>query len=172
MNKLFENTTIYTSDEYEKFLQFHNKRYGFSHDFYTFFMLAVFLFCTIFHLYNDSLNLGILFILITLSFLTFRFFWPILFVKKEFNSGKISAEARNTFSFFTHFFEVKSNNGFAKVIYIKLYKVYETKDSFYLYINKNYSFILSKSNFSIGNSSDFSKFIKKKCWYKYKYFEI
>ena len=56
--------------------------------------------------------------------------------------------------------------GNLKFNYYKLYKVFETEHYFYLYINKNYSFVLSKDGFNIGSSKDFYKFIKRKIWYK------
>ena len=42
----------------------------------------------------------------------------------------------------------------------------ETKDFFYLYIDKNHAFLLNKSNFIKGNKFEFLKFLKKKLWYK------
>ena len=62
--------------------------------------------------------------------------------------------------------EIKNNNTIIKMKYYKLYKVFETETSFYLYINKNYSYVLDKNCFSIGKAEDFYRFIKKKLWYK------
>ena len=51
---------------------------------------------------------------------------------------------------------------------LKLYKVFETKDYFYLYINPDYAMLVNKNSFEIGTSDDFRKFIKKKCLLKYR----
>lgn len=52
--------------------------------------------------------------------------------------------------------------------YYKLYKIYETKTFFYLYIDNDHAFLINKSGFVRGLSDDFSKFINKKCLFKYK----
>ena len=49
-----------------------------------------------------------------------------------------------------------------------IYKVYELSDSFYIYANKQYAWLVNKNSFSIGNYLDFSEFLRKKCWRKYK----
>ena len=54
------------------------------------------------------------------------------------------------------------------VKYLNLRKVFETKDFFYLYLDKTHAFIINKKNFSIGTSLDFSRFIKKKCFLRFK----
>jgi len=40
-------------------------------------------------------------------------------------------------------------------------------DYFYLYFNEDYAALVSKNGFKLGDSKDFSKFIKKKCLLKY-----
>ena len=54
-----------------------------------------------------------------------------------------------------------------KIYYFKLYKVFETQDYFYLYLDEDTAFLVSKSGFKIGTPKDFSEFIKKKCIFKY-----
>lgn len=73
---------------------------------------------------------------------------------------------KNTYVFYDKYMQIINSSNNIKLNYYKLYKVFETKNYFYLYINKNYSFVLSKDGFSIGNPDDFYKFIKKKTWYK------
>ena len=58
---------------------------------------------------------------------------------------------------------------FDKISYFRLYKVYETPKYFYLYLTKQYSFIIDKEGFTQGDAKEFSKFIKNKLlWFKYK----
>ena len=54
------------------------------------------------------------------------------------------------------------------VYYFKLYKIFEVKDYFYLYINKDYALMLDKKGFKIGTVDEFRNFIKKKSLFKYK----
>ena len=48
----------------------------------------------------------------------------------------------------------------------KLYKIYETNDFFYLYINKDHAFLLEKNTFTKGDISTFYIFVKRKIWFK------
>ena len=99
-------------------------------------------------------------------FLVWRVFHPYFFVKKEANSNKVQKSMKNTYSFYDKYMKIRNKSTVIKLNYYKLYRVFETNNYFYLYINKNYSFVLSKDGFSIGNPVDFYKFIKKKTWYK------
>ena len=58
--------------------------------------------------------------------------------------------------------------GSSRLKYYKIYKAYENKDFIYLYINKDYAFILEKSGFLIGDADLFKKFIKNKIKFKFK----
>ena len=57
---------------------------------------------------------------------------------------------------------------YSKVRYFKLYKIFETTDFFYLYIDKEHAFLIDKNGFTFGSAEEFSKFIHKKCLFKYK----
>lgn len=47
----------------------------------------------------------------------------------------------------------------SNIRYSDIYKIYESKDCFYLFRNKVQVFIISKKGFTKGNVTDFSKFI-------------
>ena len=49
-----------------------------------------------------------------------------------------------------------------------MYKVVETNTHFYIYISRDYAFIISKKGFIDSKSEEFSKFIRKKAWGKYR----
>lgn len=167
MDKLFENTTTYNSIEYRKFVEFHNKKYGFRTDFYTLFILFLIIFCMVLQFSYGNTTLGCLFIIIAIGFICYRVFYPYFFVKKEAKSDKVKKQLTNTYSFYDNYMEIKNKNDFIKLKYYKLYRIFETSDNFYLYMNKNYSFVISKSGFSIGKHEDFYKFIKKKLWFRF-----
>ena len=166
MNKLFENTTTYTSDVYREFVEFHNKKYNLKYNLYTLFMLALIVFCMVLQFSYSNVSLGILFLLIMIVFLIWRVFHPFFFVKKEANSDKVKKQLTNTYSFYDNYIEIKNDNDSFNLRYFKLHKVFETENNFYLYINKNYSFVLDKNGFSIGNPDLFYDFIREKIWYK------
>ncbi len=167
MTKLFENTTTYTPELYKEFVKFHNKKYNLKYHLYTLFVLALIVFCMVLQFLYGRILLGILFIFIMFFFLCYRTFHPYFFVKKEARSNKVKKHLKNTYSFYDTYMKVKNQNGITKLRYSKLYKVFNTKKNFYLYINKTYSFVLDKNNFTIGNADDFYKFIRKKLWYKF-----
>ena len=52
--------------------------------------------------------------------------------------------------------------------YFKIYKVLETETHFYIYIARDYAFIVDKNGFIDSNSDEFKKFIQKKVKLKYK----
>lgn len=166
MEKLFENTTSYNSRVYGDFLKFHNEKYNLKYNLYTITILACIAFCIVLQFLNKQITMGILFVFVMVAFLSYRVYHPYLFIKKEANSNKIKKEMKNTYSFYNKYMEIKNSSSKVKLKYYKLYKFFETKEYFYLYINKNYSFILDKNNFSIGTPNEFSKFMKKKIWYK------
>lgn len=89
-------------------------------------------------------------------------------VSKELKSEKIQKETVFTFKFYKTFFTCQDDKFISKIKYYKLRKVFETDNFFYLYIDKNHSFLIDKSKFKYNNSSDFSNFIKKKLWFNYK----
>ena len=102
------------------------------------------------------------------AFILWRFFRPISEVTKEYKSEKIQKEKEFTFTFYDKFFMIEDEKEFSEMKYHQLYKAFETKTFFYLYLDKTHSFLLDKSTFQKSNPSDFSEFIRKKCWWGYK----
>lgn len=168
MKILFKNITTYSENEYKKFLKFHTKKFGYYYTFTSIVTLILILFCVIISIKYKNFNLCILFIFAFVSYLIYSFFYPIKKIEKELNSDKISNSQTFTFVFYKYYFKIIGHKRNLNFPYFKLYKIFETKDFFYLYSNKNHSFALSKNGFKIGNSKNFSKFITKKCLFKFK----
>ena len=166
MEKLFENTTTYDSKVYSKFVRFHNQKYNTKYNLYTLFILILFAFCMVSQFLYGNIGLGILFVFSLVIFLIYRVFYPYFFVKKEASSDKVQKQMKNTYSFYEKYMTIRNNDTEEKFNYYNLYKVFQTENYFYLYVNKNYSFVLAKDNFTIGTPEDFSRFIKRKTWYK------
>lgn len=166
MDKLFENNTTYTPSVYKDFVEFHNKKYNIKYNLYTLFVLVLIVFCMVLQFMYSNVALGICFVFFMGAFIFWRVFHPYFFVKKEANSDKVKKHLKNTYSFYDKYMTINNSKEKIKLNYYKLYKIFETENYFYLYINKNYSFVLSKNGFSIGNVEDFYRFIRKKIWYK------
>ncbi len=165
---LFKNTTQYSKLIYDEFLAFHTKIYHFSYLAYTVLVTAFLLGSLILQIKYHNFSVAILLCFGFTSFILWRFFRPIHDVSKEYNSETIQQEKSFTFQFYDNFFVIKSSQVYSKVKYYQLYRIFETTDFFYLYIDKTHSFLVSKSGFKKNNPDDFSKFIQKKCWWCYR----
>ena len=165
---LFKNTTKYTKDTYSEFVKFHNKKYNFTYILYTIICSALFLFCIVFQVNKHLYNLAILFCVAITCFILWRFFKPISDVSKELNGDTLKNEKEFSFKFYNDYFIISDNTTYSKMKYFELYKVYETTNFFYLYTDRTHSFLINKSNFSIGTPVDFSEFIHKKLRFRFK----
>ena len=168
MEKLFENKTTYTKETYMKFLRFHTKTYNLPYTLYTLSWAIVFILCIYAAFDSGNRMQGIIITMILIGFVAYRIYRPKRIVSKELESEKISNNNKNTFSFYNKNFSVKNNNGSFVFRYIMLRRIFETNEFFYLYIDKENAFILSKQSFTFGTAEDFSKFIKNKCKLRYK----
>ena len=161
---LFKNTTKYNSKNYNQFIEFHNKKYALSNNFYTIIMTILLIYCIILNIKKSNIPFIFLFIALLVGFLLCRIYFPIKRYQKTQKKLSNIKEVGYTFSFYNLYFLLDE-----KVIYyFKLYKVFETKDYFYLYLNPDYAMLVSKNGFKIGTAEDFSNFIKKKCLLKYR----
>lgn len=168
MNMLFKNTTKYSKECYENFLIFHNKKFGVSSNFYTLLIVILMAFCIVLQLKAGNTQLVFIFILTLICFLLWRIFHPIKEVKDEFESKKIQKESTFIFRFYEKYFTISDGTQTDKYYYWKLYKVFNTKDYYYFYLDRKYAFLINKNGFTLGNEKDFSNFIKTKCLFRYK----
>ena len=168
MEILFKNTTKYTQAIYKEFVEFHNKKYNFQYTLFNIFIIALLIFFVICQISYKYYVLAIISCIIFTAFCLYRYFHPISVVVKELNGKTIKEEKSFTFKFYDKYFKVESGMELNLVKYYKLRRCFETKDFFYLYIDKTHAFLINKENFSIGISNDFSKFIREKCFLKFK----
>ena len=113
---------------------------------------------------NKNILTTLLFILLLISFVLLRFYLPLRRLKKTKENIRKSSTSIHTFFFYDYYLKVDKQI----IYYFKLYKIFETKDYFYLYINQDYALMLDKKGFQIGTVENFRSFIKKKCLLKYK----
>jgi len=168
---LFKNSTQYSKKLYDEFTRFHNEKFSLSYDIFTIFILILLLYCLVMTIKNKIVFLAIIFALTLIGFATYRFFSPMFFYKKEVKKKSVTKEKVFKFYFYDNYFKIRDNLNYDTIHYFRLYKVFETKDFFYLYFNKKYSFIIDKNGFTQGTSEEFSKFIKNKMWIKYSMYE-
>ena len=162
MNPLFKNITKYTEKSYQQFVNFHGNKFNLSYNYYTIITFILIIYCIFYSISQKTFWLTLLFIIMFIGYIIIRIYIPI----KRYEKTKNKLENKSssfTFNFYKFFFEIDKT----KIYYFKLYKVFETKDYFYLYIDEDTAFLVSKSGFKIGNATDFSEFIKKKCMFKY-----
>lgn len=168
MEKLFENKTKYSQKEYDIFLESYKKEYASADNAYIVFYIVFFGFCTIWAFIEKEIFLGIALLIGLSVYLWFKIIRPNQLVEKTKKSPKVSGKFVNKYEFYKNYFKVENPDGKTQVLYFKLYRVVETKSYFYIYISREYAFIVSKLGFTEGKAEDFSKFIKKKVFTKYK----
>ena len=168
MEKLFENKTTYNKDTYMEFLRFHTKTFNLSYMAYTFFWAVIFMYCIYLSFSLNERLQGVIITLVLIGFVFYRLYKPKKIVEKELKSDKISSNNSNTFTFYQKNFKVKNNNGSFEFRYFMLHRVFETDKFFYLYVNEENAFLVSKRSFTFGTAEDFSKFIKNRCILKYR----
>ncbi len=169
MKLLFKNKTRYTKEVYDKFLEFHSDKYHFTYTAYTIFVTAFILLSLVLQIKYHNYTLAIVLCCGFTCFILWRIFRPISDVAKEYQSDKIKNEKEFTFKFYEKLFTISDYKAYSKIKYYELYKIFETDKFLYLYIDKTHAFLVDKSGFKKSNSEDFSNFIKKKCWWNYKY---
>ena len=166
MKVLYKNKTKYTKETYAKYLQFHQNKFGTKYRFITILIIVLLCFFIITNFKYANKTTGFILLLALLVFCLYRFFQPISLVKKELKTEKFEKEKEFTFKFYKKYFTISDSNNFEKIKYWKLYKIYETNDFFYLYINKDHAFLLEKNTFTKGDISTFYIFVKRKIWFK------
>lgn len=165
---LFKNETKCTKQEYEDFLESYSKEYIASETVYTISNIIFFSVCVLGSVLYKEYTLTVFLIIGIILYILYKFVRPNLRIKKERNSDKIKFEFLNTFLFYKNYFSVENKDGNAIINYFNLYKVVETESHFYIYISRDYAFIISKKGFIDSTSYDFSDFIQKKVKFKYK----
>lgn len=170
MKPLFQNKTTLSQKVYLDLLTFHQRKFSWKQTIYTaiFFLLFIVFISSLFA--NHYFARGFLFFIIFACFLAYQFIHPMQKNTKEFHSDKVQNGLINTYSFYEKYFVVKNKMGNDKISYYKLYRIFETENYFYLYLDKVNILVLDKSEFLLGTVQNFKKFIKHKMWLKFKEF--
>lgn len=145
------------------FLDFHTSKFGLK-----FFLLGVLgilaiLAVVIAQISSQNYLLVALTFLALLGFFFLKFIKPIKNVSSDFKSKQIKEKQLLTFEFFDDFFIITKKNKEFKKYYTNVYKVFEVKHFFYIYISKHRCFILEKSGFINSDINKFYTFLDTKC---------
>lgn len=162
MKVLFKNTTKYTKENYNNFLEFHTNKYGKKELLKIILIGICILYILIFNIVykNWLLVLGAILL-------------GVIVYLIEKNKSEKQAKGRKkvkefTFYFYEKHIKIKYKRQFERLKYFRLHKIFETDEYFFLYLDEKNSLILSKDGFEIGTAREFSTFIKNKCPLKYK----
>ena len=101
MKPLFKNITKYDNKNYQKFLNFHSKKYSFSYNFYTITMIILLIYCIIFNITQKNLSMFLLFLLLLIIFLFIRIYLPVKKYQKTKKQIAKNKENNFTFSFYS-----------------------------------------------------------------------
>ena len=162
MEPLFINTTTYNKEEIEKFSKFHKNKYIKKYVLFAIAFIIYMLILIIFNLANK--NWKVVWGLIAIMVIIYIYYTQIRVERKQKNNKKLINE-QFKFEFFDKYLIVNNKEKFN---YFKFYRIFETNTHFYMYFNKEYSFIINKKGFVKGRDDEFREFIKKKCKFKYK----
>lgn len=168
MEKLFENRTKFSQKEYDIFLESYKNEFEKSDYGYIVYYIVFFGFCMILAFMQGEIILGITLLVGLGIYLWFKIIRSNKLVEKTKKSQKVSGNFVNKYEFYKNYFKVENSEGKTQILYFKLYRVVETKSYFYIYISRQYAYIVSKLGFTEGNSENFSEFIKKKVHMRYK----
>lgn len=161
MKILFKNTTKYDKENCDNFVNFHAGKYGKKELLKYLLMFIVFVYMLIFNVIykNWYLILALIAILILAYFINNK--------KQAKKQKKKKRVQEYTFYFYERYIKIKYKRQFDRILYLRIKKIFETDKNFFLYTDDKHSLILDKEGFTIGNPKQFSKFIKKKCPFKY-----
>lgn len=162
MKVLFKNTTKYTKENCDNFLEFHSNKYGTKELIKLILAIICAGYIIIFNVIN--MNWTLLLMAILVGFMIY-FYEKNKYVEEKKNKKKIK---EFTFYFYEKHIKIKYKRNFERLKYFQLHKIFETDEYFFLYLDDKQSLILSKSGFEVGTPKAFSKFIKGKCPFKYK----
>ncbi len=163
MEKLFENKTPYTYEEYLKLNKFHFSK---SKKVYNILIIACIILIysiSIFMLIVGSKILEpILYIIFATALGGIIKVIPYVATKSITKTDSFINNVTNDEVFYDEYLINKTEQSELKVLYNQVFKAYETKTHFYIYVNKRAAMIVNKENFILGNVDEFRKFLNNK----------
>ena len=113
--------------------------------------------------YDGAMMVCLTILSLNLIFQAYLYFFS---PRVHYKSNRGFANMKNEFEFDESGITVHSSNpntdGTSTFNYDVLHKIYETKDSFYLYVNRSQAFLISKDGFTEGNATELSVLLSRK----------
>ncbi len=162
MKILFKTTTQYTKKVYDDFLIFHTYKFGLKYFFITILTSLLIIYFFISLLSTNNYIYIILFLILFISFISYRFLKPKFTIKKEINSSKIQNCETYIFNFYDNNFLIETPNEKISTEYSFIKKSFETDKYYYLYISRKNAYIILKDKSTNFNYLAFSKFLHSK----------
>lgn len=185
MDILFTNKTKNSKKIYDEFLVFHHKTFKLKFWFKTTIVTILLIYILVINLMNNTFMTRLVAICIFLSliiYLFFKVFKPIKDVEKDYKSSTIQKEEFQIYNFYEKHMTIQKlnislkdtnevenainvNEPNSQIItkkYSNLYKIYETKNFYYFYLNFYRVYIIDKQTFINSSANDFSNYFNKK----------
>ena len=165
---MIDVTTKYTKESYRKFQWFHITRGG-VRKVVVVIMLA-FMFCVGALLMSmriidvEARATSLFLSLLLLFFPTFYTLLPRISASSAFKKSPALFDTGLTFTFHEDYFTVQTTgmvSGTSDIRYEALYRVYQTKDYFYLYLQQRQSYIVDKKDFTAGKPEELAVLLDK-----------
>lgn len=168
MNKLFEAITTYTDGELKEFYKFSVRKKDVKAK--TLFFIGIvwlafsfLIFMTI--LFSSITEIAILIVfsffnlLIVFVLMNEYICYPSVFLKKHKEGNYFININVDTVTFYQDYIEITNQHSFTRISYYEVFRAYETKSNFYIYITNTNVAIINKMNFSIGTPQDLNNFL-------------
>lgn len=162
MKILFKNTTKYTKENCNNFVEFHSHKYG-KKEFAKIILITL---CIIYILIFNIIYKNWLLILGVVAMGIIIYLIQSIKLERTIKTRKKVREY--TFYFYENYIKIKCKRQFERLKYFQIHKIFETDEYFFLYLDEKSSLILSKEGFEVGTPREFTRFIKSKCPFKYK----
>ena len=170
MKILFKNVTKYSEENYNQFLDFHASKFGLKNLLYFIFVTLFLLWFIYLEIKENAFFFAFIIFLGLILFYFFYYFKPQKEAQKSYNSPQIQEEESFSFIFYEHEFKITSlkEKKSVIVVYNELYKIFDTENFFYFYLDDTHSYIIDKKSFVKGNSNEVSEYFKRHYFFKYK----
>lgn len=171
MESLFENKTKYSKELYDKYIEFHAKKYGVKEIIEFIIVVISALILIVIDIQNiEKLKFAFIGIIVILASIIYVFIRERVKAKKQYE-GMINKKQKDSYaeySFFDQYFISSYQGESRKVYYVEIKKVFILKDRYYLYLDKNHACVLLKDGFTKGTEEDFRKFLDTKGFFRMK----
>ena len=166
MDKIFEAITTYTDEELKRFYKFLVRKKETKACVLCALGIAWLVFSVFFVLLISTdaeiaVTVVIIFFNLLIAFVLMNEYisYPSLFFKKHKNGNYFININVDTVTFYQEYIEIINEHSVTRISYYEVFKVYETKTNFYIFITDTQFAIVNKAYFSLGAPQDLHNFL-------------